>query len=140
MMIGFQPNRFWRLCWAFVTPTILTVCLFLLISFSGMRIHAHSLTHTRSHSHAHRHSYTWAHMNMCSPKCLYFHCLLSSSLICNHRGTEEKLLLYSEIEKLFPPSRSRHVTGSHVDCHFKTEAAKFQMCQRLICTEHVHDQ
>uniref|UniRef100_A0AAX7VGB3 Transporter n=1 Tax=Astatotilapia calliptera TaxID=8154 RepID=A0AAX7VGB3_ASTCA len=24
MMIGFQPNRFWRLCWAFVTPTILT--------------------------------------------------------------------------------------------------------------------
>uniref|UniRef100_A0A3B4EXP7 Transporter n=1 Tax=Pundamilia nyererei TaxID=303518 RepID=A0A3B4EXP7_9CICH len=39
MMIGFQPNRFWRLCWAFVTPTILTVCLFLLISFSGMRIH-----------------------------------------------------------------------------------------------------
>lgn len=26
-MIGFQPNRFWRLCWAFVTPTILTVCL-----------------------------------------------------------------------------------------------------------------
>uniref|UniRef100_A0A8C7XNC2 Transporter n=1 Tax=Oryzias sinensis TaxID=183150 RepID=A0A8C7XNC2_9TELE len=28
MMIGFQPNRFWRLCWAFVTPTILTVCLF----------------------------------------------------------------------------------------------------------------
>lgn len=25
MMIGFQPNRFWRLCWAFVTPTILTV-------------------------------------------------------------------------------------------------------------------
>lgn len=25
MMIGFQPNRFWRICWAFVTPTILTV-------------------------------------------------------------------------------------------------------------------
>ncbi|CAG5849281.1 unnamed protein product [Menidia menidia] len=24
MMIGFQPNRFWRVCWAFVTPTILT--------------------------------------------------------------------------------------------------------------------
>uniref|UniRef100_A0A3B4WH14 Solute carrier family 6 member 5 n=1 Tax=Seriola lalandi dorsalis TaxID=1841481 RepID=A0A3B4WH14_SERLL len=24
MMIGFQPNRFWRICWAFVTPTILT--------------------------------------------------------------------------------------------------------------------
>lgn len=28
MMIGFQPNRFWRLCWAFVTPTILTVWAF----------------------------------------------------------------------------------------------------------------
>uniref|UniRef100_A0A8C8FNL8 Transporter n=1 Tax=Oncorhynchus tshawytscha TaxID=74940 RepID=A0A8C8FNL8_ONCTS len=27
MMIGFQPNRFWRICWAFVTPTILTVCV-----------------------------------------------------------------------------------------------------------------
>uniref|UniRef100_A0A0E9W714 Uncharacterized protein n=1 Tax=Anguilla anguilla TaxID=7936 RepID=A0A0E9W714_ANGAN len=26
MMIGFQPNKFWRVCWAFVTPTILTVC------------------------------------------------------------------------------------------------------------------
>lgn len=25
-MIGFQPNKFWRICWAFVTPTILTVC------------------------------------------------------------------------------------------------------------------
>lgn len=25
MMIGFQPNLFWRICWAFVTPTILTV-------------------------------------------------------------------------------------------------------------------
>ncbi|MBN3289676.1 SC6A5 protein, partial [Polypterus senegalus] len=24
MMIGFQPNKFWRICWAFVTPTILT--------------------------------------------------------------------------------------------------------------------
>ncbi|KAF3832988.1 hypothetical protein F7725_026653, partial [Dissostichus mawsoni] len=24
MMIGFQPNRFWRICWGFVTPTILT--------------------------------------------------------------------------------------------------------------------
>ncbi|XP_061743031.1 sodium- and chloride-dependent glycine transporter 2 isoform X1 [Nerophis ophidion] len=24
MMIGFQPSRFWRICWAFVTPTILT--------------------------------------------------------------------------------------------------------------------
>ncbi|KAK6472992.1 sodium- and chloride-dependent glycine transporter 2-like [Huso huso] len=29
MMIGFQPNRFWRVCWAFVTPTILTFILFL---------------------------------------------------------------------------------------------------------------
>lgn len=33
MMIGFQPSKFWRVCWAFVTPTILTVskncwCLF----------------------------------------------------------------------------------------------------------------
>ncbi|KAJ8413051.1 hypothetical protein AAFF_G00106330 [Aldrovandia affinis] len=27
MMIGFQPNRFWRICWAFVTPTILTFIL-----------------------------------------------------------------------------------------------------------------
>ncbi|KAJ8272325.1 hypothetical protein COCON_G00111840 [Conger conger] len=27
MMIGFQPNRFWRVCWAFVTPTILTFIL-----------------------------------------------------------------------------------------------------------------
>ncbi|XP_058256492.1 sodium- and chloride-dependent glycine transporter 2 [Hemibagrus wyckioides] len=27
MMIGFQPNRFWRMCWAFVTPTILTFIL-----------------------------------------------------------------------------------------------------------------
>lgn len=25
MMIGFQPSKFWRICWAFVTPTILTV-------------------------------------------------------------------------------------------------------------------
>ncbi|KFQ21770.1 Sodium- and chloride-dependent glycine transporter 2, partial [Merops nubicus] len=24
MMIGFQPSKFWRVCWAFVTPTILT--------------------------------------------------------------------------------------------------------------------
>ncbi|TWW67697.1 Sodium- and chloride-dependent glycine transporter 2 [Takifugu flavidus] len=29
MMIGFQPNQFWRLCWAFVTPTILTGILIL---------------------------------------------------------------------------------------------------------------
>ncbi|XP_066556629.1 sodium- and chloride-dependent glycine transporter 2 [Amia ocellicauda] len=29
MMIGFQPNKFWRVCWAFVTPTILTFILFL---------------------------------------------------------------------------------------------------------------
>uniref|UniRef100_A0A9J8AVB0 Transporter n=1 Tax=Cyprinus carpio carpio TaxID=630221 RepID=A0A9J8AVB0_CYPCA len=27
MMIGFQPNKFWRICWAFVTPTILTFIL-----------------------------------------------------------------------------------------------------------------
>ncbi|XP_039191296.1 sodium- and chloride-dependent glycine transporter 2 isoform X2 [Crotalus tigris] len=27
MMIGFQPNKFWRVCWAFVTPTILTFIL-----------------------------------------------------------------------------------------------------------------
>ncbi|KAG8431918.1 hypothetical protein GDO86_019320, partial [Hymenochirus boettgeri] len=27
MMIGFQPSRFWKICWAFVTPTILTVRL-----------------------------------------------------------------------------------------------------------------
>ncbi|XP_029112206.1 sodium- and chloride-dependent glycine transporter 2 isoform X1 [Scleropages formosus] len=27
MMIGFQPNKFWRMCWAFVTPTILTFIL-----------------------------------------------------------------------------------------------------------------
>ncbi|KAM8939060.1 sodium- and chloride-dependent glycine transporter 2 [Pelodytes ibericus] len=27
MMIGFQPNRFWKVCWAFVTPTILTFIL-----------------------------------------------------------------------------------------------------------------
>ncbi|XP_044126399.1 sodium- and chloride-dependent glycine transporter 2 [Bufo gargarizans] len=27
MMIGFQPNRFWKICWAFVTPTILTFIL-----------------------------------------------------------------------------------------------------------------
>ncbi|OWK56182.1 Sodium- and chloride-dependent glycine transporter 2 [Lonchura striata] len=26
MMIGFQPSKFWRVCWAFVTPTILTAC------------------------------------------------------------------------------------------------------------------
>jgi hypothetical protein len=25
MMIGFKPNIFWKVCWAFVTPTILTV-------------------------------------------------------------------------------------------------------------------
>ncbi|RMB98153.1 hypothetical protein DUI87_25633 [Hirundo rustica rustica] len=24
MMIGFQPSKFWRVCWAFVTPTVLT--------------------------------------------------------------------------------------------------------------------
>ncbi|KAM6980917.1 sodium- and chloride-dependent glycine transporter 2 [Aplochiton taeniatus] len=29
MMIGFQPSRFWRICWAFVTPTILTGILML---------------------------------------------------------------------------------------------------------------
>uniref|UniRef100_A0A674MZA8 Solute carrier family 6 member 5 n=1 Tax=Takifugu rubripes TaxID=31033 RepID=A0A674MZA8_TAKRU len=29
MMIGFQPNQFWRLCWAFITPTILTGILIL---------------------------------------------------------------------------------------------------------------
>ncbi|NWT50986.1 SC6A5 protein, partial [Erythrocercus mccallii] len=27
MMIGFQPSKFWRVCWAFVTPTILTFIL-----------------------------------------------------------------------------------------------------------------
>ncbi|XP_040183840.1 sodium- and chloride-dependent glycine transporter 2 [Rana temporaria] len=27
MMIGFQPNRFWKVCWAFITPTILTFIL-----------------------------------------------------------------------------------------------------------------
>ncbi|XP_075422755.1 sodium- and chloride-dependent glycine transporter 2 [Ascaphus truei] len=27
MMIGFQPSRFWKVCWAFVTPTILTFIL-----------------------------------------------------------------------------------------------------------------
>ncbi|XP_032894564.1 sodium- and chloride-dependent glycine transporter 2 [Amblyraja radiata] len=27
MMIGFQPNYFWRICWAFFTPTILTFIL-----------------------------------------------------------------------------------------------------------------
>uniref|UniRef100_A0A8C0D7L6 Transporter n=1 Tax=Balaenoptera musculus TaxID=9771 RepID=A0A8C0D7L6_BALMU len=27
MMIGFQPNVFWKVCWAFVTPTILTFIL-----------------------------------------------------------------------------------------------------------------
>uniref|UniRef100_UPI00358FC89F sodium- and chloride-dependent glycine transporter 2 n=1 Tax=Myxine glutinosa TaxID=7769 RepID=UPI00358FC89F len=27
MMIGFQPSYFWRICWAFVTPTILTFIL-----------------------------------------------------------------------------------------------------------------
>ncbi|XP_053722264.1 sodium- and chloride-dependent glycine transporter 2 [Synchiropus splendidus] len=29
MMIGFRPNFFWRICWAFVTPTILTGILIL---------------------------------------------------------------------------------------------------------------
>ncbi|XP_043938483.1 sodium- and chloride-dependent glycine transporter 2 [Protopterus annectens] len=27
MMIGFQPSKFWRVCWAFITPTILTFIL-----------------------------------------------------------------------------------------------------------------
>ncbi|XP_032833846.1 sodium- and chloride-dependent glycine transporter 2 [Petromyzon marinus] len=27
MMIGFQPSYFWRICWAFLTPTILTFIL-----------------------------------------------------------------------------------------------------------------
>ncbi|KAJ3592785.1 hypothetical protein NHX12_005124, partial [Muraenolepis orangiensis] len=37
MMIGFQPNRFWRVCWAFVTPTILTGILGLsLYQWKGM--------------------------------------------------------------------------------------------------------
>uniref|UniRef100_A0A8C4F8T1 Transporter n=1 Tax=Dicentrarchus labrax TaxID=13489 RepID=A0A8C4F8T1_DICLA len=37
MMIGFQPNRFWRICWAFVTPTILTGILVLsLYQWKGM--------------------------------------------------------------------------------------------------------
>uniref|UniRef100_A0A6Q2XKS9 Transporter n=1 Tax=Esox lucius TaxID=8010 RepID=A0A6Q2XKS9_ESOLU len=35
MMIGFQPNRFWRICWAFVTPTILTVCVYLMLSYTS---------------------------------------------------------------------------------------------------------
>lgn len=43
MMIGFQPNRFWRICWGFVTPTILTVCLFLLILFSFSRTHTQNM-------------------------------------------------------------------------------------------------
>ncbi|KAI1232790.1 Sodium- and chloride-dependent glycine transporter 2, partial [Lamprotornis superbus] len=39
MMIGFQPSKFWRVCWAFVTPTILTACfaysnVFVLLSCS----------------------------------------------------------------------------------------------------------
>lgn len=43
MMIGFQPNRFWRVCWAFVTPTILTVCVFdHLISLHTYYTHTHS--------------------------------------------------------------------------------------------------
>ncbi|XP_016370139.1 sodium- and chloride-dependent glycine transporter 2-like [Sinocyclocheilus rhinocerous] len=37
MMIGFQPNKFWRICWAFVTPTILTFILALsLYQWKGM--------------------------------------------------------------------------------------------------------
>ncbi|XP_039651994.1 sodium- and chloride-dependent glycine transporter 2 isoform X1 [Perca fluviatilis] len=37
MMVGFQPNRFWRICWAFVTPTILTGILGLsLYQWKGM--------------------------------------------------------------------------------------------------------
>ncbi|XP_029354016.1 sodium- and chloride-dependent glycine transporter 2 isoform X2 [Echeneis naucrates] len=37
MMIGFQPNQFWRICWAFVTPTILTGILGLsLYQWKGM--------------------------------------------------------------------------------------------------------
>ncbi len=55
MMIGFQPNRFWRICWAFVTPTILTVFLFF----------AHLIL---SHMHSHRHT------DMCSLKCFHLHC------------------------------------------------------------------
>uniref|UniRef100_A0AAQ4S832 Transporter n=1 Tax=Gasterosteus aculeatus aculeatus TaxID=481459 RepID=A0AAQ4S832_GASAC len=50
MMIGFQPNRFWRICWAFVTPTILTVLFFWLISFS--------LGHTHTHTHSQKHTLT----------------------------------------------------------------------------------
>ncbi|TNN49146.1 Sodium- and chloride-dependent glycine transporter 2 [Liparis tanakae] len=37
MMVGFQPNRFWRICWGFVTPTILTGILGLsLYQWKGM--------------------------------------------------------------------------------------------------------
>ncbi|XP_048119444.1 sodium- and chloride-dependent glycine transporter 2 [Alosa alosa] len=37
MMIGFQPNKFWRICWAFVTPTILTFILGIsLFQWKGM--------------------------------------------------------------------------------------------------------
>lgn len=50
MMIGFQPNIFWKVCWAFVTPTILTVstaccvvrmgpCLWCFVLKQGLCLH-----------------------------------------------------------------------------------------------------
>uniref|UniRef100_A0A8C5CQJ3 Transporter n=1 Tax=Gadus morhua TaxID=8049 RepID=A0A8C5CQJ3_GADMO len=75
MMIGFQPNRFWRICWAFVTPTILTVGFSLMGTLTCMQAHStprypahtgqtnthiHSITqtHTQTHTNTHKHRQT----------------------------------------------------------------------------------
>lgn len=73
MMIGFQPNRFWRLCWAFVTPTILTVYTCILFIYFAQYIP--SLTHTDTHT------------DKCSLKQFHFQCCcLSCSSICFWKG------------------------------------------------------
>ena len=71
MMIGFQPNRFWRICWAFVTPTILTVRVCLNYTEWGLDIHRHASMHTHSHRDTDACTHTHTHI-MCFP----FHCSL----------------------------------------------------------------
>lgn len=112
-MIGFQPNRFWRICWAFVTPTILTVFLFFCSS--------HPLTHTHTDTLT----------------CFHLHCRLSTSLICNWKGTGEKLLLLHWNRKLFPPPNSCHVTKSQVVCVFKSS---YRDIRSAAANTHIHFQ
>lgn len=44
MMIGFQPNIFWKVCWAFVTPTILTVRIACFVTQPALGMHVWCFT------------------------------------------------------------------------------------------------